>query len=379
MDENTATTSSTSKIICISPSDFDHSRVVIEDADTYEFSVGDTKIRTTTSAGFYLDDDGEKCILYIAPPTQHCFGVSYTYPIGTKKEEQTPENAKGLQVMYQLTSLQTVENPTEEENAYIETLKSLHNTAVEKGREEAELEEPRIPQVSVNSFVAAEKKKNWNNAVKLPFDYPKIKGTKTVDPTKPLRQYLKLVTKGNGSDMTISTKCFGPGDKRTSPLRYIDTRGYIQPCIIWEGIYWGAHGTSPQGASLRFKVVEFNFTPSSGGSSVPSQRLLSRNTSESVEEFDAQNDSHQNSYTRPGFENEGFEAPGGDSTHPVRSLETTKKQVKKTTKSPTKTPAKTVKKPVKTVAKKPVKVVPKKIAKKPEPPPSDEEIEEDEE
>lgn len=273
--------------ICISPVEgWDKERIVIHDAVTSVFNIGNVEVSSTTCAGYYLNDDGEECKLYIAAPSQGCFGVSYTFPMEVKQEDQTPDKRKGMQVMYQLTSLKTVAEPLAEEQAYIDFITDLWEAGVQKGREEAEKDEPTIPASSVNSFVAASRKENWENAVKKPFAYPKTKDKKSLDMTKPLRQYIKLITHGEGETLSSVTPFYGPGDKPVNAAKFVDVRGNIEPCIAWEGVYFGSHGpTAPQGASLRFKLVEANYTPQSiGHGSLPSKRVLARNNAPIVED-----------------------------------------------------------------------------------------------
>jgi hypothetical protein len=372
--------------------DFDKSRVVIHDPTVASFTIGEAEINTTTSAGRYLDDNGEECELYFAPPPQNCFGVNYIYDIGLKKEDQVPENAKGLQVCYPATTLKTVNQPTPQEQEYIDMMTGLWELAVEKGRQEAEREEPLIPAPSVASCLAAEKAKKMDRFVKPPMEFPKEKGKKTLDTTKPKRTYVKLVTTGKGVTLKASTKFYGPGDKPTSALRYVDKRGTIQPCFRWEGIYWGSHGPSaPHGASLRFKLTEANYTPQTS-SSVPAHRMLGKNTApvqEDDDDIDVSSLPRRPSEEDDGGEAEGFQEPGADDANPVQALAAAaKKSVKPVAKAVAKPVIKVGAAPKgKTVAAKkagPAKTAPAKAPAKPKvpvrkaapPPPPQEEVEE---
>lgn len=297
--------------IAVSPEDFDISRVVIHEPTTFK---GKADVTTTTSKGFYLDENDVECVLYITAPEQSCFGTQYIYPMGLADDQQVPENATGMQIMYQCTSLDTVHTPTPAEQAYIDCMNALHALAIEKGKEEVEKDTPLVPDVSINSFAGAARKNNYNLAVKPVFEHPKEKDGKKLDMSKPLRQYIKLVTEGQGKTLVVKTPFYGPGDKKMNPTRFAPVsrdakgvRGHITPCNRFDGLFWGAHGKNSHGCSLRFKVVEANFTPMTGGSSMPSKRLLGRNTAPVEEREDG--------------EDEGFDAPGGDATNPARALE----------------------------------------------------------
>jgi hypothetical protein len=265
----------------------------------------------------------------------------------------------------------------------------LWQAAVDKGCEEIEKDEPGIPGVSVNSFTAAAKKGTWEKAVKIPFSHPRNKeDKKTFDKTKPETMYVKLVTTGQGPAMKALTPFYGPGDKKYNALRFIDVRGRIEPCFLWEGVYYGAHGPeAPHGASLRFKVVEANYTPQALSSSLPQHRMLSKNAAP------VQEDDGDDTYPPPRVqrdeegEDEGFTGPGEDESNPVAALASAKAPQKKGTVAKKTAPKATVAPKKKAVAPKAVakgkgvkatpKTAPKKILKKPAPKKVEEETEDD--
>ena len=140
MSDETQTTQNkagTPPEIAVSPEDFDISRVVIHDPTTF---TSKADVTTTTSRAFYLDENGVECILYIPAPEQSSFGPQYVYDMGLAEEDQTPDKAKGMQIMYQCTSLTTVADHTPAEQAYMDCVQSLRDLAIEKGKEEAERE-----------------------------------------------------------------------------------------------------------------------------------------------------------------------------------------------------------------------------------------------
>ena len=281
-DHNTKTTTEEEvKYVNIKCGDFDKSHAQIKDPQTIEFKVGNVSVKSTTSDGIYLNEQGEECELYFTAPKQFCFGVSYKFDLQVKKDDQTPEKAKGLQICYQATSLKTVDNPTPEEASFIQMLNLLWELVVEKGRFEASRKPLLIPAPSRNSYLAAKESDDMTQFVKLPLQKPKPKPEDRGP--KPFQLYVNLMTKGNGLRMACHTKIYGPGDKPISPLGLIDQRGTLEPCFKWDGVYWGSHGpNSSCGASLRFKLVEANFSPDSYAPKLPKGRLLPRNESKTT-------------------------------------------------------------------------------------------------
>lgn len=314
--------------ICIDPIDFDPSRVVVKDPQQNEFTLkSGASIKTCTSAGRYLDDEGRECILYIRGDPQQTFGFSYNHEIAIAKDDRTPENASGVQVCYPLTSMATVQNPKPSEQAFKDTIMGLWQAVVDKGIEEIEKDDTTLPAVAKASFIAAAKKEQWERAVKIPFSHPKDKNDKKkFDTTKPETMYTKLVTSGKGTGMKVSTVIRGPGDRVQSALRYMDTPGILTPVFLWEGAYHGAHGNEASyGTSLRFKLVQGNFVPKAF-SKVPQHRMLPRNTApvEEDETFPAargvraEEDGGSN-------DSDDFAAPGEDSSNPAAALATASK------------------------------------------------------
>jgi hypothetical protein len=286
---------SVKEIMISNPADFDPSRIVIHDPTTSKFKIGNSEISMTVSKGFYLNDEGEECKLYFQAPAQTCFGPQYQYEMGVEDDAKDPSKAKGVQVQYPITSLQSIATPTPAEQAFQNMVQGIWNVSLEKAKEEMARVPPQeeggeeinpddyifIPSVSYSSFTTAAATKRWTNALKVPFEHPKdqkAQGKKTIDTTKPKRMYIKLKTSGRGDKMRVQTPFYGPGDVRQSPLTYLEQRGIITPCIEWDGIYWGGHGLQPHGASLRFFIVEALFVPVGRSDNLPKHRMLPENT-----------------------------------------------------------------------------------------------------
>ena len=98
------------------------------------------------------------------------------------------------------------------------------------------------------------------------------------DYTKPQRTRIKLLTKGKGKNIRCDTNIFGPGNKKLSPFRCIGVHGSCHPVVHWDGIYWGTHGNTNYGASVRLRLTEMNFSPCVIERSVSRRRMLRSNT-----------------------------------------------------------------------------------------------------
>jgi len=243
-----------------------------------------TTIEWTTSEVHYKGANDQKLPIFIELAPQKTWGINGIWSLGTETENQTLDTIEGFQICYPLTTLSSMENPTTDEVAVTNFFDLSWDKAVDsmgKFTNDDLLDGP-----AGSAYTTAEKKKNMAYAMKPVYEYPQIKdektGKKTVDKTKPQRTYLKLVTKAKGSKIQCLTKIYGPGDKLMSPIKYMSTpgnavQGIIHPVIHWEGIYWGAHGKNTYGGSLKFRVIEMNFVPSSS-SGLSHRRMLSPNT-----------------------------------------------------------------------------------------------------
>ena len=119
---------------------------------------------------------------------------------------------------------------------------------------------------------------DWTYAVKPLYDYSTTinqkTGEKYKDYTKPMRTYIKLLTKGKGKKIRCETNIFGPGDRKRSPFKYMGIHGACHPVVHWDRIFWGPHGQASYGASIGLKVTEMNFSPSVMKRSVHPRRML---------------------------------------------------------------------------------------------------------
>lgn len=287
-------TSTTAQEISITPSEFDPSRLVVRKPLTVTTKYG----KSSTSGIFYKNDQDQECKLYIVCPTQKCF-LNYKYAMSIKDPKTaSPSDRKGVQIAYPATSLETVKNPTEDEQAFMDCISSIWDACkdvlIEFKDEVDEEGESILPNATLNSLNGAlgHKSKDLKRALKYPLEHPNIGKTKNPDLSKPQRMYVPLFTRGDGETMTILTKCYGPGDKQVSVHRYVEQLCEVTPCLLVQEIWYGQHGPNPQGASIHFKVDEMNIAPASGGVSVSQTRKLAKNTSTAPEPDSDQDDRH---------------------------------------------------------------------------------------
>lgn len=261
--------------ILLAASEIDIDRIILKDPETQTFKTGTSSV---TSKAVYKNEADEEVALFIRAPTQFLpFGVSYKYDMDFKPEkgQQHPDKAKGLQICYPMTSMETIRKPTTEEKAFTILLDKLWTLACQQGQVEAARKPLLIPNISKSSYVAAKAESNMRDFVKYPIQPYKPKPDDRTQ--RPDNMYINLVTRGQGNDMKVVSKIYGNNPEPLPQEDFINVRGKMEPCIKFEGLYWGAHGKNSHGCSLRLRVMEANFWPSPGfNGGVPKQRVLSR-------------------------------------------------------------------------------------------------------
>lgn len=272
-----------------------------------------------TSAGHYKAG-GEKADFLFEGPAQVIFGFNGKWAMNTPQEGQTMDTIKGLQIGYPLNSQETLKEPTEEEAVFKSFLKNVlwqHCWDCMQKFDDKEL----IDGPASNSCASALKRGKPESAMKPIFAFPNIENvktkTKTPDTSKAEKMYVELVTMGEGVKMKCLTNIYGPGDKLVSYLKYMTTPdnlviGTIQPVFRWIGTFWGAHGTTSCGGSVKIELVECNFTPRNAPK-LTYGRMLSANTN--VEEVDDDGEEGDSSFVHPtgsGVVESDFSKPGED-------------------------------------------------------------------
>lgn len=245
-----------------------------------------SSIRYELEDGTYSDD----IRLELAP--RKTYGIFPSYPFGMAKDLQGPDTINGYQFTYPLTTQETVNSPTKEEQYLIDVFDYLSGLMWEKLCEEVEKDdESHIPPVSKNCYLGATAKKggiNKSYAIKPIYEYPNKQDDgkqsankkREKDTTQPLRIYMKLNCFGSGNNLKCFTKIYGPGNKMVSPAKYHKVQCTIHPVLQLKKIFWGSHGKNTHGVSLNMHVSEMNIVPLSR----EGQRFLAPNSAPEEED-----------------------------------------------------------------------------------------------
>ncbi len=231
---------------------------------------------------FYKNHKGEECNFYLEGPKQYTFGIQPNYgPNVQKEEDKIPENIKGYQILYSMTGMKTIDEPTQDEFYFMNTLRDIRKQISEKAKTQEVLD-------ILEGTTQMVMRNDPENGVKPVFAHPmkedpRNKKKKIPDASKPQKLYLKLLTKRNkySSCVEIDTFFNGPGGRDLNPLDLVEVRGHFIPNIFVKGIYWGSHGNKPYGASLQLKLYEATYTPFQ---SRPKRRYLEKNKDPIFEE-----------------------------------------------------------------------------------------------
>lgn len=195
-----------------------------------------------------------------------CYGVFPTFNLRKDGARYVKtDEINGYQVIIPLTSQETVQSPTDEEQTNINFFESFQNKVVEymnENKDNLPQAYKYIPDDKMNQLVSpllVQSKTETTNE--------KGKKVKLPDPTKPLHLYLPLQYYSKNDK--IFTKFFGPGDREVDPLKYQKVRGQIQMVIRCESIYFGNK------TSIKLRLVEANYKPTPMGGT---RRRLGANT-----------------------------------------------------------------------------------------------------
>jgi hypothetical protein len=269
---------SNQRLLALTPETFDPSRLVIADPVKRVSTVNGKEFENFNSQVYYKDQNGTNREFYVSLPPQRTFGVNLNYEFGKEESEET---LNGAQMCYNLTSMQTVSNPTHEEQATIKLFDAITTALGEKAFVECETNPLRIPPGIKSSIKMAKLENKPEDVIKPIAEYPKNPQTKKFDLTKPKRVYLQLATKGKGTKLEINTRIKGPGNKLLNPRDLVSVRGEVTPAIKFGPVYWGTHGPkSTYTTSCKATILEMNYTPSGADNGVPTYSLLPDNNAE---------------------------------------------------------------------------------------------------
>lgn len=317
--------------------EFDEKRLYLDEPATKKYSTGNTTILSNVG---YTTEKGSKnrpkggSPVFFELPESFCFGVNGNYKFGISQEEQTTENLEGLQICYNLTSMDTIDDPTDDEIYVKNLLDSLYNEAFKKVKEECEKPKSKriAPQLTVSAYNQSKMdndgKVDPDEVLKPLYSFPNKKlenGDTIPDTEKPARSYIKLITYGKGRKLDCKTSIYGPGDRLDKTgLKYLDVMGTVKPVVTIEDMYWGSHMKKPWGVSIRMKVHEMNFIPQS---SAPTKRFLTSNKAPAEEFSDESNDDNSKHDSDSDDSNDFFENVVGQDSEDDGNLDDTEDPV----------------------------------------------------
>jgi len=277
----------------------------------------------------YYSLDGKDVYFILAK--QDIWGISERYGFGVKEEDQGEDTLEGWQISYPLTSLKTVDNPTEDEQAVQTIMNKVYKETLKKVKKFCD--DPKIkgkgtydiPAPTRNSYSGAKGDGNYDDFLKPVYARPMTVDPKTKekypDTSKPERMYINLASSGKGKKIVNGCKIYGPRkngkDTILKPSKCVGEgkRATCLPCVHLRNVYYGAHGDNPHGASIKFKVAQMNYTPISKSGGGPSRNLLPANN-DTVEDDESSSDD-ESSFTDPrgetNFKSGKGKAPGHNS------------------------------------------------------------------
>lgn len=178
-----------------------------------------------------------------------------TYALGKPK---TPENFQGYQVVWDITSQETINNPTDEEQQALDYWDNLRKKTAEYGVEhlsEFDDDDGTFATIAANNPVNIVKEITPHPRMDDPADKSKgPKKKKIENKEKPRRITGKLLE--NRKKGTFITKLYGPGDVEVDPREYLGKPLEIEPIFKVDNVYVGQ-----KKLSVQIKLWEANITP----------------------------------------------------------------------------------------------------------------------
>lgn len=218
-----------------------------------------------SSDGGYLDENGgDVCNLIITAPKRTISGFNEKYAPGTDHHQRTPEKIRGYYIVYTLTDIDNVTNPTDSDRMYKSILDAIHSKVCDVLTSEMDESSSVLPVTTLCAFVKA--RKNSMSAVKPLYSSP--------DPTErqpnpPSVQHIECTTLENGDGTITPTTVVKSSRESKSVLNYVNTThqqisGIIEPKILLgeKCVYWGVTGSHREfGASIILKLFKCRFEP----------------------------------------------------------------------------------------------------------------------
>lgn len=283
--------------------DFDTSNLKCTPITKNEFKVGKQTIVSVKNEWYYEDPETkEQFKFYWFGPSAICFAPSYQYPYGDDKKEskdeeeakkaenKDPKSRKGVQMGYPLTTLATCKAPSDLEAAYMNFLDRIHDRAIEIGFAEVKKKAKDssgkfiLPAVSRSQFTAAQvtdededEEANENRRRECVKRLYTPYHVDAAGKDKPAVAYVPLVTSGKGDELRCQTKFYDHSSgEAISPLSITSdkdsgvgsSRGEMDyPLFFLKENYFGQHGLTAAGMSIKHFLVQADWSEVEGGGS----------------------------------------------------------------------------------------------------------------
>lgn len=233
------------------------------------------------------------------------------FPSHKYNQAQTDEFFDGYQCFYNLTSMKTIDDPTNEEKETMEVLDRIYARVIKYIHEQAlkdQERESRDEETLLDPILIAGKK--LEKYVRPIYGHPTKRDSnkkKIIKKDKPKQiNKLKLLTEGEGNQLKCLCEIYGPGDIALHPKQIVSKPGKMEILMEFKYIFFGGHGSDPYKASCQFGAYNINYVP--GGSRPPVKRLLPKNTAKvSMGDIDQVSTGEEDDEDIP----EGFLNPNG--------------------------------------------------------------------
>lgn len=242
------------------------------------------KVTVFCNNGHYLVDDVKHNLLFRPAPTV-IYGFNLEHNLDVPKELRTVQNAKGAYFTYYMTSKDTKDEPTEEEQWTMDLLDNLNQALKDAYASEMKVPKTtRLPAPSKNAYLGAKDEEtrevDWSQVVKPGYNYPckfPITNPPELNQEGLKRTKLKVLAFGSQKGLKVDAACFNEDGQPLDILDHLAVQkdddddkndskeekqyeiGNLDCVVRWYGGFFGTHGSLPFGASNQLKVVQLSY------------------------------------------------------------------------------------------------------------------------
>jgi hypothetical protein len=198
------------------------------------FDIKFEKVGNKKSVAYYKDENGDKRTIFFEAPTQKVNGINYIY---------SNKIIKGLRISYPINSIETISNPTLEEQYFKKFIDDIWNAA-ENHIKTIEVENNTIPFEIRKLFFD-------KRSIQPSFQKNNINNQEFFN--------TKLITSGKENKIRVQTQIYeNDDDNPISALNLINKAGIglYTPCFKLDGIYYEIHHNTNYCAHIEYKLAE---------------------------------------------------------------------------------------------------------------------------